>query len=160
MSQNIGGLSLEDNQPLDFRGRTHPGQLLYGDNTVLSISAPDDLLWSPAPPGPSSPISLTTSRPPADGRAGNDNGKLGRRRSARSVQASMNRRKSPGPGKFVCHICRDDFTTKHRLKGHIDSKHEGKTLTCSSCNMVLSHGTSYDRHLKRTCPVLYPRNLT
>ncbi len=123
MSQNIGGLSLEDNQPLDFRGRTHPEQSfvtassLYGDNTVLSISAPDDLLWSPVPPGPSSPTSLTSSRSPVDGRAGNDNGNLVRRRSARSVQASLNRRKSPGPGKFVCDICRDDFTTKHRLKG-------------------------------------------
>ncbi|KAK0446194.1 hypothetical protein EV421DRAFT_257620 [Armillaria borealis] len=146
MSQNIGGMSLEDNPALAFRDGARP--------------APDDLLWSPAPPGPSSPISLTSSRPPADDTTGDDNGHLGRRRSARSIQASLNRRKSSSPGKFVCHICRDDFTTKHRLKGHIDSKHEDKKLTCPSCNMVLSHGTSYDRHLKRTCPVLYPRNLT
>ncbi|SJL09900.1 uncharacterized protein ARMOST_13281 [Armillaria ostoyae] len=176
MSQNVGSMSLEDNRSyhdVGPRGRGGPGSSLStgpslsGSNTAFIIpiqtQMPDDLpyYWSPAPsPGSSSPISQNSSFMPTDGMAGNDNANLVRRRSARSVQASMNRRKSPGPGKFVCHICRDDFTTKHRLKGHIASKHEGKKLTCPSCNMVLSHGTSYDRHLKRTCPVLYPRNLT
>ncbi|PBL03342.1 hypothetical protein ARMGADRAFT_12190 [Armillaria gallica] len=173
MSQNVGSMSLEDNPPyhnVGPRGRGGPGPSLstgpslYGGNTalIIPIQTPmqDDLpYWSPAPsPGSSSPISPNSSLMPTDGMVGNDNANLVRTRSTKSIQASLNRRKSPGPGKFVCHICRDDFTTKHRLKGHVASKHEGMKLTCPSCNMVLSHGTSYDRHLKRTCPVRYKRN--
>ncbi|KAK0223476.1 hypothetical protein IW262DRAFT_1367178 [Armillaria fumosa] len=176
MSQNVGSLSLEDKRPYhneDPQGRGGPepslstGPSLYGGSTALIIPiqtpmpARDDLpyYWSPAPsPGSSSPISQNSSLTPIDTMAGNDNVNLAGTRSMKSIQASLNRRKSSGPGKFVCHICRDDFTTKHRLKGHVASKHEGKKLTCPSCNMVLSHGTSYDRHLKRTCPVLYPRD--
>ncbi len=133
MSQNVGSMSLEDNRlyhNVDPRGRGGPGPSLstgpslYAGHTALIIPiqtpVPDDLpyYWSPAPsPGSSSPISQNSSLTPTDDMAGNDNANLVRTRSTKSVQASLNRRKSPGPGKFVCHICRDDFTTKHRLKG-------------------------------------------
>ncbi|KAK0194029.1 hypothetical protein F5146DRAFT_1033915 [Armillaria mellea] len=173
VSQNVGSMSLEDNRPYYNvgplgRGGPEPsfstGPSIYGNTpSIIPIRTlvPDDLpyYWSPAPsPGSSSPISQRSSL--TDAMAGNDNASLVRTRSTKSIQASLNRRKSAGPGKFVCHICRDDFTTKHRLKGHVASKHEGKKLTCPSCNMVLSHGTSYDRHLKRTCHVRYPRDRT
>ncbi|KAK0205021.1 hypothetical protein DFS33DRAFT_1274004 [Desarmillaria ectypa] len=129
MSQNVGRLSLEDNPPyhdMVLRGREGPGSSLvtgsssYGGNTALLIPiqtpATDNLpFWSPAPSGPSSPISTSSSLAPTDGMAGMGNANLGRTRSTRSIQASLSRRK--GPGKFVCDICRDNFTTKHRLKG-------------------------------------------
>lgn len=172
MSQNVGLLSLEDSQPwrnMGPQGRgglepslssgpsLHPGSRAV----VIPIQTPignPPYHWPPAPsPGSSSPNFQCSSLTPIDAMAGNDNVNAGTR-SKKSVQASLNRRKSSAPGKFVCHICRDDFTTKHRLNGHIASKHEGKKLTCPSCNMVLSHGTSYDRHLKRTCPVRNPRD--
>ncbi|KAK0480164.1 hypothetical protein IW261DRAFT_1476494 [Armillaria novae-zelandiae] len=173
ISQNVGSMSLEDNRPYHNAGTLGGGgpalslstvPSLYGGTALIipiQTPSPDELpyYWSPAPsPGSSSPISQSSSLTPIDAMAGNDNVNMAGTRSMKSIRASLNRRKRSGPGKFVCHICQDDFTTKHRLKGHVASKHEGKKLTCPSCKMVLSHGTSYERHLKRTCPVLYPRD--
>ncbi|KAK0194027.1 hypothetical protein F5146DRAFT_415963 [Armillaria mellea] len=115
----------------------------------------DSPFWPTPTPSPVSPNSPLL---PADGTPWKDRPKRTKSRSNKDKEASLRRRKTQGPGGFVCDICGDDFTAMHRLQGHKESKHDGVKFRCDACNSELSHRTSYDRHVKKTCPARNPRD--
>lgn len=151
----IQGSSSDSRSPIFTDGPSS-----YGNTTPLisgQTQVTDGLpFWlTPTP----SPISLNCPLLPVDGTSSSkSHPQMGKSRSKKDMEASRQRRKMQGPGKYVCKVCGDDFTTKHRLQGHQESKHDGIKFRCNACNVELSHRTSYDRHAKKTCPVLHPRD--
>ncbi|KAK0480163.1 hypothetical protein IW261DRAFT_1476491 [Armillaria novae-zelandiae] len=142
--------------PTTFMDCTSPS---YGGTSSLiptQTQVPSQSQFWPTPtPSPVSPNSPLLA---ADGTPWKDRPKRIKSRSKKDKEASLRRRKIQGPGEFVCDVCGDDFTAMHRLQGHKESKHEGVKFRCDACNSDLSHRTSYDRHIKKTCPVRNPRD--
>ncbi|KAK0469524.1 uncharacterized protein EV420DRAFT_1494977 [Desarmillaria tabescens] len=132
----------------------------YGVSTAslipIQTQLPDNLPFWPTPTP--SPISPCSPLPPVDDTLGKDRLKKSNSRSRKAKAASLRRRKVQGPGEFVCDVCGDDFTTMHRLQGHKESEHEGVIFRCEACSVELRHRTSYNRHVKKTCLVLNPRD--
>ncbi|PBL03343.1 hypothetical protein ARMGADRAFT_12541 [Armillaria gallica] len=131
----------------------------YGGTSSLiptQTHVPNDPPFWPTPaPSPVSPNSPLLA---ADGTPWKDRPKRTKSRSKKDKEASLRRRKTQGPGEYVCDVCGDDFTAMHRLQGHKESKHDGVKFRCTACNSELSHRTSYDRHVKKTCPIRNPRD--
>ncbi|KAK0500205.1 hypothetical protein EDD18DRAFT_818991 [Armillaria luteobubalina] len=90
----------------------------YGSTSSLipiQTQPPNELHFWPTPtPSPVSPNSPLLS---ADGTPWKDRPKRTKSRSKKDKEASLRRRKTQGPGEFVCDVCGDDFTAMHRLQG-------------------------------------------
>ena len=60
------------------------------------------------------------------------------------LQQFMKERKKP----FKCEICNAEFTSKHGMKGHIATIHEGKKLfKCDICNASFGKKGNLNKHV-------------
>ncbi|KAK0223475.1 hypothetical protein IW262DRAFT_829875 [Armillaria fumosa] len=90
----------------------------YGGTSSLiptQMQVPNEPYFWPTPSP--SPVSPNSTLLPADGTPWNDRPKRIKSRSKKDKEASLRRRKTQGPGEFVCDVCGDDFTAMHRLQG-------------------------------------------
>ncbi|KAJ7755502.1 hypothetical protein B0H16DRAFT_716205 [Mycena metata] len=64
-----------------------------------------------------------------------------------TVIASKNRRREPTKrGKFICHLCGNDFTAKHNLKNHVNSHNSVKDFGCKDCGQFFGTPHVLKRH--------------
>ncbi len=95
----------------------------YGVSTsslIVQTQVPDDSSsWTTPTP---SPVSPNAPLLPVDGMSWKDRPKRTKSRSKKDKEASLRRRKTQGPGEYVCDVCGDDFTAMHRLQGRWGAK--------------------------------------
>ncbi|KIK04886.1 hypothetical protein K443DRAFT_645274, partial [Laccaria amethystina LaAM-08-1] len=66
------------------------------------------------------------------------------------VSAANRRRTNAVPGRFVCHLCPQNFTAKHNLKNHINSHFQKKTHRCmDGCGSTFGTRSAFIRHRKK-----------
>lgn len=71
--------------------------------------------------------------------------------SSRQLSAANRRRKNAVPGRFMCDLCSQNFTSRHNLKNHINSHFRRKPHHCSrGCGSTFGTKSSMNRH-RKTC---------